>query len=81
MLLRCRAAVRTVEVTEARMTGMKLAMVYSIITTSMAKMTPAIGVLNEPAMAAAVPQATSVRTLLLGSSNAWPIRLDAAAPR
>lgn len=62
-------------------TGMKLPIVNSIITTSMAKITPAMGVLNEPAMAAAVPQATSVRMLWLGSENAWPSRLELAAPR
>ena len=60
---------------------MKLAMVYSTITTSMAKMTPASGVLKDAAMAAALPQATSERTQLLGTANAWPSRLDAAAPR
>ena len=60
---------------------MKLAMVYSIITTSMAKMTPAIGVLNDAPMAAAEPQATNVRTLLLGSRKASPSRLEVAAPR
>ena len=54
------------------MIGMKLTIAYSIITTSMAKMTPAIGVLNEAPIAAAVPQATSVRTQLSGSRNASP---------
>ena len=45
---------------------MKPAMVYSIITTSMAKMTPATGVLKEAEIPAAVPQATSTRRLLWG---------------
>jgi hypothetical protein len=73
--------VRSVEVTAAMMTGIKLPMVYSIITTSIAKMTPARGVLKDPAIAAAVPQATRVRILLLGNSNACPSRLELAAPR
>ncbi len=68
-------------VTADRMTGMNDPIVYSIITTSMAKMTPAMGVLNDPPMAAAVPQATRVRKALLGSSRAWPRRLALAAPR
>ena len=51
---------------------MKLAMVYSIMTTSIAKMTPAIGVLKDAAIAAAVPQPTRARILLLGSRNNWP---------
>ena len=59
----------TVAVTDAMMTGMKLAMVYSIITTSIAKMTPAIGVLKEAPMAAAEPHATRVRMLLFGRSD------------
>ena len=63
------------------MIGVKPAMVYSIITTSMAKMTPEIGVLKEAEMAAAQPQATSVRMLLFGSRIHWPIRLEKAAPR
>src|SRR5690554_5033719 len=67
--------------TAARMMGVKPAMVYSIITTSMAKITPAIGVLNEAEMAAAQPQATSVRMLLLGSLSHCPNRLENAAPR
>ena len=67
--------------TEARIIGVKPAMVYSIITTSMAKMTPEIGVLKEAEMAAAQPQATSVRMLLFGSRIHWPIRLEKAAPR
>ena len=60
---------------------MKLAMVYSIITTSMAKMTPAMGVLKLLAIAAAVPQATIVRMLLLGKREARPSRLAAVAPK
>ncbi len=44
----------TVAVTADRITGTKLVMAYSIITTSIAKITPAIGVLNDPAIAAAV---------------------------
>ena len=65
----------------ARMTGMKPTMVYSIITTSMAKMTPAMGVLKEAAIPAAVPQATSTRRLLWGRRSSWPRPLEAAAPR
>ena len=45
----------TVAVTVAMMMGMKLTIAYSIITTSMAKMTPAIGVLKDAPIAAAVP--------------------------
>ena len=60
---------------------MKPAMVYSIITTSMAKMTPDIGVLNEAEIAAAQPQATRVRMLLFGNRIHCPIRLENAAPR
>ena len=56
-------------------------MVYSIITTSMAKITPEMGVLKEAEMAAAQPQATSVRMLLLGSRIHCPSRLEKAAPR
>ena len=65
----------------ARMTGMKLARVYSIITTSRAKMTPASGVLKDAAMPAAVPQPTRVRMLLFGSDSHWPMKLPLAAPR
>ena len=67
--------------TAAMITGRKLAIVYSIITTSMAKMTPAMGVLKELASAAAVPQATSVLMPSLGSRSHWPSRLAAAAPK
>ena len=62
-------------------TGMKLATVYSIITTSSANTTPASGVLNDAAIPAAVPQPTSVRMTLLGSAKAWPSRLPDDAPR
>lgn len=61
--------------------GVKPAIVYSIITTSMAKMTPEIGVLNEADMAAAQPHATRVRILLFGSLIHCPIRLENAAPK
>src|SRR5690554_3879508 len=64
-----------------RMMGVNPAMVYSIITTSMAKITPEMGVLNEAEMAAAQPQATRVRMLLLGRRIHWPSRLENAAPR
>ena len=67
--------------TAARMMGVNPAMVYSIITTSMAKITPEMGVLNEAEMAAAQPQATRVRMLLLGRRIHWPSRLENAAPR
>jgi hypothetical protein len=42
-------------------------MLYSSSTISIAKATPASGVLKEAAMAAALPQATRVRMVLLGS--------------
>ena len=45
-----------VPVTDANMTGMNPAMVYSIRMTSIAKITPAIGVLNDDPIAAAAPQ-------------------------
>ena len=67
--------------TAARMTGIKLASEYSIITTSSAKMTPASGVLKEAAMPAAVPQPTKVRMALFGSLSACPTKLLLAAPR
>ena len=72
--------VMEVALTAARITGVKPTSVYSIITTSMAKMTPAMGVLNEAAIAAAVPQATRMRMLLFGRCNHWPNRLALAAP-
>ena len=75
------AWVTTAAVTDARMMGVKPAMVYSIITTSMAKITPEIGVLNDAEIAAAQPQATNVRMLLLGSRIHCPIKLEMAAPR
>ena len=56
-------------------------MVYSMSTTSIAKMTPASGVLKDAAMAAAVPQATNVRKLLVDCRKVEPSRLDAAAPK
>jgi len=67
-------------VTAARMMGAKPAMVYSIITTSMAKITAASGVLNEAAIPAAAPQPTSVRTLLLGKASWPPSQLPVVAP-
>ncbi len=66
---------------EAKITGIKLIRVYSIITTSMAKITPAMGVLNEAEIPAAVPQATNTRKLLLGSRSFSPNPLEAAAPK
>ncbi len=59
----------TPPLTAARMTGINPAMVYSINTTSMAKITPASGVLNDAAMAAATPQAASMRRLLFGNCS------------
>ena len=76
-----RASIVSEAATAAMITGRKLAMVYSIITTSMAKMTPAMGVLKELAKAAAVPQATSVLMPSLGSRSHWPSRLAVAAPK
>ena len=70
-----------VALTAARITGIKPLMVYSIITTSMAKMTPANGVLNEAAMAPAEPHAIRIRILLLGSRIFCPSKLPPAAPR
>ena len=55
----------SVAVTEAIMIGVKPMMVYSSITTSMAKITPAMGVLNDAAMAPAVPHPTNSLRLLL----------------
>ena len=71
----------TVAVTAARITGRKPAMVYSIRITSMAKTTPASGVLKDAPIAAAQPQANSVRVLLSGSANRRPSQVEAAAPR
>ena len=71
----------TVAVTVAMITGTKPRIVYSISTTSMAKITPASGVLKEAAMAAAAPQATRLRSSSGRTSKAWPTKLDAAAPR
>ena len=45
-------------------------MVYSTMITSMAKITPASGVLNDAAIAAAAPQATRIRILLFGQLQA-----------
>lgn len=70
-----------VALTAARITGVKPVMVYSIMMTSMEKITPASGVLNEAAMAAAAPQATSTRMLLFGIRNFCPSKLAVAAPR
>src|SRR5215470_4611009 len=67
--------------TAARITGAKPITVYSISTTSMAKATPASGVLNDAAIAAAAPHATSTRRLLFGSPMRWPATLALAAPR
>ena len=63
------------------MIGMNVLMLYSIIITSMAKMTPAMGVLNEAEMAAAQPHPVRMRTLLLGKRAHWPSKLPPAAPR
>src|SRR5690554_1462403 len=73
--------VTTAALTAARIMGVNPAMVYSIITTSMAKITPAIGVLNDADMAAAQPHATRVRMLLLGKRIHCPMRLENAAPK
>jgi len=56
-------------VTADMMTGAKLSIEYSIITTSMEKMTPASGVLKEADIAAAMPQAAKVLRLLFGSRS------------
>ena len=71
----------TPPVTAERITGIKPVMVYSIKMASIAKMTPARGVLNDAAIAAATPQAVSVRKLLLGNLSCWPNKLELAAPR
>ena len=63
------------------MMGIKLAMVYSIKMTSMAKITPAKGVLNDAAMAAAAPQPTKTRMLLFGRRTHCPSMLALEAPR
>lgn len=60
---------------------MNPAMVYSMSTTSMAKITPARGVLKPAAMAPATPHPTRVRMLLLGRRRRWPSTLAVAAPR
>ena len=57
----------TAATTEARITGMKPAIVYSMTMTSIENMTPATGVLKEAEIAAAAPHPTSTLTLLLGS--------------
>ena len=62
-----------VAVTEAIMTGVKPIMLYSSMTTSIAKITPAIGVLNDAAIAPAVPHPTIRRRLLLGRWKMRPI--------
>ena len=79
--LPCTALVIAVLVIVANITGINPPTVYSNITTSIAKITPAIGVLNDAAMAAAMPQPTSRRILLLGSISFCPSKLLAAAPR
>ena len=63
------------------MTGVKPIMLYSSITTSIAKITPAIGVLNDAAIAPAVPHPTIRRRLLLGRWKIRPICEPAPAPR
>ena len=70
-----------VALTAARITGIKLATVYSIITTSSAKTTPASGVLKDAAIPAAAPQPTSARTTLFGSPRCCASKLPDDAPR
>jgi hypothetical protein len=65
----------------ASMTGIKPTTVYSAMITSMAKITPARGVLKAAAMPPAVPQAISTRRLLLGRPSFCPSRLLTAPPR
>ena len=60
---------------------MKPAMVYSRTMTSIEKITPAMGVLNEEPIAAAAPQPIRTRIELLGSFSVWPNRLLTDAPR
>ena len=71
----------TVALTAANITGVKPTIVYSIRITSIAKITPARGVLKEAAIPAAAPQATKVRILLLGKCKVCPIKLALAAPK
>ena len=70
-----------VAVTAEMMTGVKPIIVYSITTTSMAKITPASGVLKPAAIAAATPQHTKVRVLLFGTFKYRPNALPLVAPR
>ncbi len=67
--------------TEANITGKNPMMVYSINTTSIAKITPAMGVLKDAEMAAATPQPAKVRKLLWGNLSHWPNWLAVAAPK
>ncbi len=71
----------TAPVTDAIITGINPAMVYSINITSIEKITPAIGVLNDAEMAAATPQPTKVLWQLLGRCSRCPSWLAAPAPK
>ena len=73
--------VNVVALTAAIMTGVKPITVYSMITTSIAKITPAKGVLNAAEIAAATPLPTKMRIPLLGICKRCPNMLPAAAPK
>ena len=73
--------VNTAATTEARITDMKPAIVYSMTMTSIENMTPATGVLKEAEIAAAVPHPSKTLTLLLGNLRYYSIRLLPAEPR
>ena len=51
------------------------------MTTSIAKITPARGVLKAAAIAAATPQAIKIRTLLFGTLSCLPSMLPEVAPK
>ena len=72
---------RLVALTAERMTGIKLATEYSIMTTSIAKITPASGVLKDAAIPAEQPQAIKVRNVLLGSLRYCASNEPEAAPK
>ena len=63
------------------MTGIKTWTLYSRSTTSITNTIAASGVLKEAAIAAAIPQAASVRNAFLGASTWKPSQVDAAAPK
>ena len=71
---------KQVAVTLAMSIGEMLAMVRSIISTSMVNTNPAIGALKMPAMAAAAPHPTSNISVLLFMRNFCPRLLAIAEP-